>query len=877
MNNSLKFRRLDTQSLLSISRPYFEASSFRSISVSLKPERVLKCVLVTKLIMLAMMLSASTVFASVPVEPATPSTPLLNLITPRGVKAGGEYTLKFSGLRLKEAEEIFFYDSGVSVVEIKPIDNNNINVKVKVEPNCRIGEHLAQVRTKNGISDFRSFFVGRLNEVAEKEPNNDITKFQAIEKNVTVTGIVTNEDIDYFKISGKKGERISVEVQALRLGYLFDPAIALLDKNRFEIAVSDDEPLTKQDAYFSVLLPEDGDYFITVRESSFVGNGLSHYRMHVGNFPRPATVYPLGGKKGQKLNLQFIDAHQEGKPVRAAGKEIQLAAAEGFRPGLDYTDDFGTTPTPMPFRLTDLDNYMEAEPNNDMKSLAKVEALPAPRAFNGVISEPNDFDYFKFSAKKGQVFEVECFARRLGSGLDPVVNIFNGKMKSVVGNDDSRKTDSYIRFQVPADDTYYIRCYDHLRRGQPDFTYRIEVSPASPKLTLGIKRNDRYSQRRQAIAVPQGSRFAVLVEAKRQNFAGEIELLADNLPPGIKMVAPPMLRSSNLMPVVFEAAADAPLSGALVDFKGKLKTENTNVVGSFENSADFVLGQPNNSLYYSGKADKLPFAVIEKLPFKLEIVQPKVPMVRNGQMSIKVIAHKDEGFDENINIQFPYRTAGVGTTYQVVMPKGKSEIHYPLNANSKALLGKFPMYVIGNSSFKGQAWSSSQMAELEIAEPFATASIPRMSITRGESTQLICKFKHLKPFEGQAKVEILGIPANVTVEPAKMITKDTKEIAFAITTNEKSPFGKHGGVFCRLTITQNGEPIVSRAGNAVLQINKPKPKPKPKVAVKKPAAKPPAKPTAKLAPKPAVAKPVSAAKPVAKPAAPTAKPATKNP
>ncbi len=810
-----------------------------------------------------LMACASLAFLAVSfchLESTFASTPVLSTIYPRGVKVGGEHTLTFSGARLDPAEEIFFYDTGVSVLGIEKIDANQIKVKVKVEPNCRIGEHVAQVRTRHGISDFRSFFVGRLNEVAEVEPNNEISQPQAIEKNVTVTGVVNTEDIDYFRIEGKKGERISVEVEALRLGYLFDPAIALLDKNRFEVAVSDDTPLTKQDAFFSVLLPEDGEYFITIRESSFVGNGSSHYRMHVGNFPRPAAVYPPGGKRGEKINLQFIDSYRPNEAIRAASKEIQLPEKEGFRSGLFYTDELGTSPTPMPFRLSDFPNHLEKEPNNTM---VEMPAVALPQAFNGVISDPGDIDYFKFTAKKGQVFHVDCYARRLGSGLDPVVNIFDAAKKHIIGNDDSRKSDSYIRFQAPADGDYYVRCYDHLKRGQPDFVYRIEFALAKPELTLGIKRNDRYSQRRQAIAVPQGNRFAVLVEANRKDFGGEIELLANNLPAGIKMVARPMMSNLNLMPVVFEADPAAQLSGALVDFRGKLKKEGTDVVGGFQNFADFVLGQPNNAVYYGCTVDKLAFAVIEKLPFKLEIVPPKVPMVRNGQIAVKIIAHRDEGFEDPINIQFPFRTPGVGTTYQVVMPKGKSEISYPLNANASAQIGTWPMYVIGNSSFKGQAWGSSQLADLEIAEPFVTAEVPRMSIVRGEGTQLICKFNHLKPFEGEAKVEIVGVPANITIDPPKMITKDTKEIAFAVQTNDKSPIGKHSGLFCRLTITANGEPIVSRAGNAVLQINKPKPPPK-KVVVAKPKVTPP-KPSVKPAP------------PAAKPAAPPVKAATKTP
>jgi hypothetical protein len=228
------------------------------------------------------------------------SSPRLNVILPRGVQRGGEYTLKFSGARLETAEEIFLYDTGISVTSIEPIDANNINVKVKVDADCRLGEHVVQVRTRHGISDFRSIYIGALPDVSEQEPNNLIEEAQRISLDVTVNGTVTREDIDYFCISGKKGQRLSVEVEAIRLGYMFDPAIALLDENRFEVAVSDDTPLTKQDSYFSVRLPADGDYFITVRETSFRGDGNSRYRLHVGQFPRPKAVFPPAASRANR-------------------------------------------------------------------------------------------------------------------------------------------------------------------------------------------------------------------------------------------------------------------------------------------------------------------------------------------------------------------------------------------------------------------------------------------------------------------------------------------------------------------------------------------------------------------------------------------------
>ena len=60
----------------------------------------------------------------------------------------------------------------------------------------------------------------------------------------TVNGIADNEDVDYYVVEAKKGERISAEVEGLRLGISeFDPYVAILDSKRFELGVSDDAAL----------------------------------------------------------------------------------------------------------------------------------------------------------------------------------------------------------------------------------------------------------------------------------------------------------------------------------------------------------------------------------------------------------------------------------------------------------------------------------------------------------------------------------------------------------------------------------------------------------------------------------------------------------
>ncbi len=100
----------------------------------------------------------------------------------------------------------------------------------------------------------------------------------------------------------------------------------------------------------------------------------------------------------------------------------------------------------------------------------------------------------------------------------------------------------------------------------------------------------------------------------------------------------------------------------------------------------------------------------------------------------------------------------------------------------------------------------------------------RAKCVQGESTRIECKLNQIVPFEGEATAEILGVPPQIKIPPLTF-TKDTSELAFDVTTTDQSPVGKHGSMFCRVTITHNGEQVVSRAGGSELQITKPIPPP----------------------------------------------------
>ena len=213
------------------------------------------------------------------------ASPSLTAIRPVGGQRGTQLEITLSGARLGDAQEIIYYQPGITTVGLKKLDDNSVRATIKIAPDCALGLHDLRVRTATGISELRTFSVGALKEINEVEPNNDFAAPQAIPMNVTVNGVADNEDVDYFVVEAKKGDRISAEVEGLRLGISeFDPYVAILDSKRFELGVSDDAALAWRDGFTSIIAPQDGKYIIQVRESAYAGNAQLPLSLAPGEF-----------------------------------------------------------------------------------------------------------------------------------------------------------------------------------------------------------------------------------------------------------------------------------------------------------------------------------------------------------------------------------------------------------------------------------------------------------------------------------------------------------------------------------------------------------------------------------------------------------------
>lgn len=761
-------------------------------------------------------------------------SPELSRVEPRGGKLGSEIEIRLYGKRLKDPQELLLYHEGLTVKSLAPgKDDNSVMAVIAIAPDAPLGEHPMRLRCKGGLTYMRTFWVGQFPTVMEarsedntKDLNDTFLEPQKVDLNVTVQGVADREDDDYYQVQCKKGQRLSVEVEAMRLGrVMFDPYVAILDKNRFELAVNDDSPLLKRDCAASIIVPEDGPYTVVIRESSYEGNPASQYRMHIGSFPRPRAVFPPAAKPGEEIEFTFIgDAKGDLK------KRIKV----GNQPFDAFVEDGGqSSPSGNSVHVSALDYINEVEPNENYKQAFPAENPPkAPVAFHGILSSADDRDWFRFQAKKGERLRFQVLARHLRSPLDSVISIRQAAdNKYLVANDDQTGgiPDSRLDYEIPADGEYVLEVRDQLKRGGPDFVYRVEIQNRAPAISATLPAADRVdTQKHKMIHIPRGNRLAFAPNIARSNIGCDIDFHAPNLPQGVSATSHTVPRSLSSFPVLFEAKADAPIAGGLYSFE--IEDPKTKLRGPFTEKISHLYVN-NQGDYQVTDTEKISVAVIEEAPFHLELFTPPVPLVRNGTMTLKVTAKRAKDFTKRIKVRLPWKPPGIGAPNEVDIPEGKNEVNLVLNANGDAPVQDWKILVTGEAiTDQGTVRVSSQFADLKVSEPFVNLTIAMAATNPGKNTSVIASVEHLEPFPGEARVILQALPHGVKSDEKK-ITTESGEITFPLEVAEDARKGKHSNLFCQVIITKDGHPIPHNVGHGgTLRIDPPPPAPKKKPA-----------------------------------------------
>ena len=759
--------------------------------------------------------------------------PIISSLLPRGGQLGTEQEIIINGQRLTDAEEIFFYEEGITASNIVVEKAKKLTSTFTISPDAKIGQHELRIRTTRGISKLFTFWVGPFPNVDEKEPNSSFDEAQTVTLNSTVNGVSLNEDVDYFEINATRGQRISAEVEAIRLsGPLFDPYIAILDENRFELATSDDTELLLQDATVSIVAPKNGKYFIEIRESSYRGGSSYRYRLHVGTFPRPLVVSPSGGEAGKPIEFTFL-----GDPKGKFTKIITLPTDGREFFAYHHEENGIRSPSPNKIRVSKFPSLKENEPNNSFSNATKTD-LAIPLGFDGVIEEDGDIDCFRFQAKKGDRYYIKAHARSVASPLDPVLNLYYGDGKSIRGNDDANNgPDSLLTQTFAKNGEYILRITDHLGKGSPLHAYRIETEKLGPKITASIPMfGNRDTQTRQMIPVPQGNRAATSFTLTRRNFSGELDFIAKSLPKGVTMKAPKAASNFNSVPILFSATEDAPLQKTLTKFDlvHLDSDKNTTITGEYNHKVELVYGPPNNRSYYGGIYDVLPIAVVKPLPFRIKLHSPSTPIVRGGSINLKVEVIRDANFTKDVVVKILSKPTGIGARSNVKILAKDSIGYYPLTANNGTPLGEWEIGVQGESAAVGggQMLAASNFITLKVEEPYLSLKINMAAIERGKNGEMVCDVNIARPFKGFAKAELKGLPPFSKTEQVDFDTNAT-QIRFPVLSEEKARAGLTKNLFCYVKVPFSGNLITHSVGQGG-QIRLDNPPPKPKVVSKKP-------------------------------------------
>ena len=172
-------------------------------------------------------------------------------------------------------------------------------------------------------------------------------------------------------------------------------------------------------------------------------------------------------------------------------------------------------------------------------------------------------------------------------------------------------------------------------------------------------------------------------------------------------------------------------------------------------------------------------------------------------MPLRVIAKRKAGFKAQIRARMLFDPPGVGSSTEITIPEGQNEGSIILNANPNAETRHWKIAVIAAAESNGDVWVASPHVGLDVAQPFVGGELVMSVVPQGGEADVVCRIDQRRPFEGNARIRLLGLPSGVTAAEREF-TKDDKQVVFRIKATEKSPKGQHKTLFCGVDVPING-------------------------------------------------------------------------
>lgn len=765
-------------------------------------------------------------------------TPMLNSLMPVGGKAGTTVEVTLEGTYLDEVKELYFSDPSIKATYVappppkdpkKPTPAGPPKFTINIPANATLGGCDVRAVGKWGMSNPRIFVVSNTNEIEEKENNSDVDQAQQVPLNTIVNGrIAQNVDVDYFKVTGTKGQRLVVHCAASSIDSRLTPVLQLYtEKGRM---LASNREYQDRDAVVDYVLPEDGDYLVRLSEFTHqFANNDSFYRLQIGLQPWIDAIFPsvLNEKGpttvtvyGRNLPGGKVDPSTllEGRPLEkitvtippasAGANELKIqdpmkphtAAVDGFH--YRVTNSAGAS---NPILLSYATGSVTLD-NGDNATAEKAQPIAVPGEVCGRIEKKRDRDRYVFEAKKGDVFIFEGFADRMGSPMDLFFKIRRLDNRGVLGEYDEHTgipaqfgsfftltNDPIAKFTAPIDGKYELMVSSRASTvyAGPRHVYRICIRKEQPDFRIVVVGNVNDSAT--GCTLWQGGHQDCQVVCFRQDgFDGEVKLTVEGLPGGVKCPEQFLGPKQNDTRLIISADAGAANWAGSIKIKGTAMINGKPVVQEAR-TACIVWPSQRNIPSISRLCKTLCLAVRPKSPYSVAPSVPKVQVPIGGKVEVKMMLTKNVG-DLKGNVQMQRLTAPVATNGNPInapnlnLPTNKGEVDLKFNVPTNTEPGTFNLVYqcllqyqleIDPKTKKKQnvrIRAVTAPLQIEVYNQVADLSVsaPSVTVKSGAETPITIKVKRLHDYKGTFTVQLLipngfrGVSAsNVTIPANK--------------------------------------------------------------------------------------------------------------
>lgn len=638
-------------------------------------------------------------------------TPQLNSVYPCGGQRGTEVECTITGGDIDAATGLHFSHPGITAEAAGPK-----KFKITIADNVPVGRYDVRAICPLGVSSCRSFAVGDRKEFNETEPNNLIDKANRVELPATVNGQINGGvDLDHFIFAAKKGQRIIVNAWAWRLDSKLDATLMIYDPAGREIAYNGD--YYGKDAFIDFTAAEEGDYTVKIWDFIYSSGSELVYRLEIGSLPHLDAIVPAVLTPGKPTMVTLYgrnlpngkpappEMQVNGQPLETLTQELTLdpksatlGTGEVIRPAtalLEGTEfrlpSAAGVSNPLFVGFADGTVIPEQEPNNSTET---AQLVTIASEVTGTFSPVNDLDYFKIAAKKDQKIVVEIFGERQSGLTDPMLSSFDAKGKRLTTGDDSGRNIGKLRFPTNTRDgrwdytatadgmlTIQVRDLYHQQRGDARFTYRLSFREPQPSFRLVAVPTAEILP--DSTVVRQGGKYwlDVLVN-KEDGFDEPITVTAEDLPAGV--TAEPVIigPGKTSVPLVFQAAADAPLDQRAIRIVGRAKLGEVELNSVARGGG--LTWSTVNTPGISRMQDSIMLSVREPAPFSLQAEAKAREVIAGEKLEITVKLTRAADWTDEVQL------AGLDLPTNCSMAlvnidKGKSEaiVELAVAANTK--------------------------------------------------------------------------------------------------------------------------------------------------------------------------------------------------